>query len=360
MTQPIRVASPGDFIELMPFLLGYTPENSLVLHGIIDSGPAGPTMALPLPADPTQWRAVAEAAAPDFLRYSNDRGHDLRDVVACLYRNPQPGQSPEETADLLGHLADWIIDAFCELGDAPIKIAIGIVGRHWWDYACHWPDCCEGEPLPVGDDPESVTAQLRALGRSPGRPSSEIASEFRPSDTNATRYRQAISQAWISFTQDSTTPRARLLRRQSTLRVIDAAVHDLRNGLQINDEVAARIIFGLGDRESRDRALSRGSEDDLPYERQLWAELARRCVPPHTDLAPAPLTLFAWVAWRQGDTVAARHALRDALTIDSRYTLAGHLHEGLNQGVPVEAFLDICRTDACEGQARDEAALRSP
>lgn len=62
---PLRIASPSDFIELMPFLLGHTPENSLVLHGIVNSGTAGPTMTVPLPTDPTHWHAVAEAAAPN-------------------------------------------------------------------------------------------------------------------------------------------------------------------------------------------------------------------------------------------------------------------------------------------------------
>ncbi|MFJ6820500.1 DUF4192 domain-containing protein [Streptomyces niveus] len=355
---PLRIASPSDFVELMPFLLGHTPENSLVLHGIVNSGTAGPTMTVPLPTDPTHWHAVAEAAAPEFIASTRERGHDLLDVVVCLYRNPQPGHSPEETAHLLGHMADWTVDAFTELGDAPVKLVLGIVGDKWWDYTCDWPGCCEGEPLPAGDHPESVTAQLRALGHIPGRPSSEIASEYRPTRTNAARYQRALDGASANFLQGDRTAWGRLVARQGTLNIIGGALKDLRNGTPITDEPAARIILGLQDRRARDRALSHGPEEDLPYERQMWATLARRCVPPYTELAPSLLTLFAWVTWRQGDTVTARHALREALEIDSTYSLAQHLHAAINQGIPADGFLDICRTAGREQEADDEAALR--
>ncbi|MER6125384.1 DUF4192 domain-containing protein [Streptomyces sp. NPDC001795] len=359
MTEPLRIASPSDFLELMPFLLGYTPENALVVHGITNVGLAGPVMALPLPADPTRWRPIAEAVAPEFIHSTRNRGIDILDVVVCLYRNPQPGQSPEATAHLLGHMADWMIDAFVNFGDAPVKLVLGIVGNQWWDYSCHWPGCCEGEPMPAGDHPESITAQLRALGRTPGRPSSEIANEYRPTHTNAARHRRVLDEVSADFLASNRTPRGRLIARQGTLDIIDGALKDLRNGNLIGDEPAARIILGLQDRRARDRALSSGPEEDLPYERQLWADLARRCVPPYTELAPALLTLFAWVAWRQGDTATARLALREAMTINSNYLLAQHLHQGLNQDVPVDRFLEVFGTTAVQDQAEDEAALRT-
>ncbi|MGW4079766.1 hypothetical protein ACWELB_40895 [Streptomyces asiaticus] len=46
-------------------------------------------------------------------------------------------------------------------------------------------------------------------------------------------------------------------------------------------------------------------DDDLPHALRLWAFLARRCIPPCADAAVPVLTLFAWVAWRQKDLVAA-------------------------------------------------------
>lgn len=91
---------------------------------------------------------------------------------------------------------------------------------------------------------------------------------------------------------------------------------DFRNGRpQLMDEISVRIILGLQDLHTRDAALSTGEESDLPYERQLWGYLARRCVPPHTGKAPPLLTLLGWVAWRQGDTVTASHAFAEALDI---------------------------------------------
>ncbi|MFE3525366.1 DUF4192 domain-containing protein [Streptomyces sp. NPDC059161] len=359
MTQPLRIDNPSDFIELMPFLLGYTPQDALVVYGITNIGLAGPVMTLSLPTDPAQWRHVAQAVASEFIHSNRGRGIDVLDVVVCLYRTPQPGQAPEATAHLLGHMADWMIDAFVDLGHAPVKHVLGIVGNQWWDYSCYWPGCCEGETLPVGDHPESVTAQLRALGYASGRTSGEIVAEFRPTQTCAARYRQAIDQAGADFLRDTSTRHGLLLGRDSTLRIIDGALRDLRNDTPIGDEPAARIILGLQDRHARDRALSQGPADELPYERRLWADLARRCVPPFTDLAPPLLTLFAWVAWRQGDTASARHALRAAITLDNDYALARQLHQGLNRDVPADRLLEAFRTAAAEDAANDEAALRT-
>ncbi|WP_031070034.1 DUF4192 family protein [Streptomyces sp. NRRL S-118] len=91
--------------------------------------------------------------------------------------------------------------------------------------------------------------------------------------------------------------------------------------------------------------------------------LARRSAAGGVDLGDAGVEQVAgcgaWVAWRQGDTVTARHALREALDTDSTYRLAQHLYMAINQGIPAEGFLDVCRTSGREQEADDEAALRN-
>ena len=86
MTQPLHINSPSDLIELTPFLLGCTPPNTPVVYGITNIGLAGPVMTMPLPADPTQWRPVTQAPAPEFMHSNRDRGIDILDIVASPRR----------------------------------------------------------------------------------------------------------------------------------------------------------------------------------------------------------------------------------------------------------------------------------
>ncbi|RYJ28822.1 hypothetical protein CU044_2583 [Streptomyces sp. L-9-10] len=158
----------------------------------------------------------------------------------------------------------------------------------------------------------------------------QVASEYTPTDTNAARYREALDSVTVSNVPQTFTDEQLILARHSTVDIINGALADIRNGRpQLMDEVAVRIILGLQDREARDAALSSGEESNLPYERQLWGNLARRCVPPHTGKAAPLLTLLGWVAWRQNDTVTAAHALSDAVDIDPHYGLATILLDGI-------------------------------
>lgn len=143
--------------------------------------------------------------------------------------------------------------------------------------------------------------------------------------------------------------------REGTANITKGALKDFRNGnTQLMDEIAARIILGLQDDSARDQAMTYGEDDDLPHTRQLWANLARRCVPPHTDKAPPLLTLLGWVAWRQGDTTLARLALREATAIDPEYDMADLLHHGVSVGFDPHELLKAYRAVGHEPLTDDD------
>ncbi|NWF31304.1 hypothetical protein HW130_34675 [Streptomyces sp. PKU-EA00015] len=56
--------------------------------------------------------------------------------------------------------------------------------------------------------------------------------------------------------------------------------------------------------------------------------------------------------------VRSAESLPEALDTDSTYKLAQHLHAVINQGIPADGFLDVCRTAGREQEADEEAALR--
>ena len=60
----VSLRSPGDLADALPYLLGFHPDDSLVLvalHG--EHGRFGGRMRVALPADAEMWPAVAEQLA---------------------------------------------------------------------------------------------------------------------------------------------------------------------------------------------------------------------------------------------------------------------------------------------------------
>src|SRR5690606_40430420 len=82
-------------------------------------------------------------------------------------------------------------------------------------------------------------------------------------------------------------------------------------------------------------SLIRGSGPGLYHHRALWQEVTHRAEP---DLVPAPASLFAFAAWRDGDGGIARLALTRALEADPRYRMALLLQDAIAHGLPPTAL----------------------
>ncbi|MFK0279797.1 DUF4192 domain-containing protein [Streptomyces sp. NPDC090499] len=352
----IKVDGPAEFAQLLPFLVGHQPEDCIALHGRLDTATGtGPTMTLPLPDDPATWQAVAVSLASDFHHVTHEHGrHDILDIVVFLCRTPRPGQSAEETAEALRPLADYFVDAFDDLGRAPVMSTIALVDNRWWAYECHLPGCCEGEPLPSPDDPTSVAAQLARHGWTLGRRTSEITQEFQPAEPeDAAGLRRALDNEGAAWAQYCASPSDDGTVLQATHALLETAIDDFRVGAtELAHDVTARLIHGLNDEWARDHGLEHIEDDDLPHTRRLWAFLARHAIPPYETAAIPALTLLAAVAWRQDDLPTARYALKHALTLDPNDELADALHNAINDGADAASLLPIARNAKTERHAR--------
>ncbi|MFD8379138.1 DUF4192 domain-containing protein [Streptomyces sp. NPDC059679] len=341
----LTIRSMANLAEVLPFILGHYPDDSIVFHC---PGPRfidGPSMTCPLPEDPTHWLEVAHLAARKFMRYALAKGKDLYcDVIIYLCRDPRPGQNAEETAELLRSMANWLVDAIADHRGAP-QLTLGLVAGRWWAYTCYQPGCCEGEPLPALDDPNSAAAQLIRLGFSPGRRTSEIAKEFQPGDADRTeQQRRALDNEAAAWSSQCVTDEGQDAVLRATNALLESAMSAFRDGAtELADDIAARLIHGLHDELAHDRGMEYAEDDDLPHARRLWAFLARRCIPPYTEAAVPVLTLFAWIAWRQEDILAARLALTQALTADPDYELADVLNYAINSEVDPQGLLETAR-----------------
>lgn len=359
MTGPenkLTISNLANLAEILPFMLGHYPDDSIVFHCPGPNFIDGPSMTCPLPDEPTHWQQVAEAAACNFIQYAQSKGRAPgSEIIIYLCREPRPGQSAEETAELLRPVSDWVIDALAEHRGVTQQ-AIGLVAGRWWAFSCDLPGCCEGEPLPALDDPHSVTAQLIRLGYSPGRRTNDIIADFQPIDpATAPRLLQALKNEGLNYASQRAYPGGKDTALAATRALLEGAMRDFRNGAtELADDIAARLIHGLQDNHARDHALEFAEDDDLPHARRLWTYLARRCVPPFTDQAVPLLTALAWVAWRQDDKITARLALRQALNTSPEYAMADLLHELINTGADPQGLLNIVRDERAQRQKRTQ------
>ncbi|MFE3525367.1 DUF4192 domain-containing protein [Streptomyces sp. NPDC059161] len=355
----VPINGPGDFAELLPFLIGYQPEDTIVLHGVIAPGlGTGPTLTLPLSEDPAHWQAAVETFALRFLHITRQPGrHDIQHIVAYLCRTPRPGHNAKETAESLRPLADYLIEAFTNLGRAPVNAVITLVDNYWWAYESQRPGVCEGEPLPDPDDPNSLTTQLIRHGYTPGRRASEITQEFQPTEPEDAAYLlRALDNEGAAWAQHCAAPSQDHTFLEGTHALLETAMRDFRTGAtELAHDITARLAHGLHDEWAQDHGLEYIEDDDLPHARRLWAFLARRCLPPYEPAAVPALTLLAAVAWRQHDLPTARLALQRALTLDPDDESADAIHGAINSGLDATSLLPIARNAKAKRHARAQS-----
>jgi Domain of unknown function (DUF4192) len=325
-TPLLRLRSPADIAEVVPYLIGFHPSGSMVLLSL--RGPRHRlrlALRVDLPADGGEAAFAAYAAR----RLAND---GARRAVLVVY--PAAGVPPGVTAH-----AALVAAVRGELEQCGIGVAEALcVGRgRWWSYACSSAACCpaEGTPVPPGPDGSatvvSATAAFAGLTALPDRQA--LADTLRPIDLLAAR---AMEQEFVRVEQRlcagqaTAEPVGEALAAES-IELLRGAVERFGGGdTKLRDTEVARLVLGLHDTNVRDAVLPwvRGAEGDAAF--AVWQELARRSVPPFDVV---PLTLVAWAAWHRGAGTLAGIAVERARERDPGYSLAALIEQGLDRGV---------------------------
>ncbi|HEY9473887.1 MAG TPA: DUF4192 domain-containing protein, partial [Mycobacteriales bacterium] len=141
---PLRPRSLTDLVELVPYLLGFHPRDSLVLVAL--RGPrrrVGVTMRVDLP-EARRCATELPASLATFLRRDA-----VQEVLVLVF-----GDTDDVGHDLPDGLPDArLIETFAVgLSDGGLRLVDALyVGAHrWWSYACGEPACCpaDGRAIP--------------------------------------------------------------------------------------------------------------------------------------------------------------------------------------------------------------------
>ncbi|MFC8668684.1 DUF4192 domain-containing protein [Streptomyces sp. NPDC057199] len=380
----VTLRTPAELADALPYLLGYRPEDSIVLAALHDRdgrGRFGGRARLGIPANADDWASVARQLTEGLVKGSERRGAQPESMVAFLCQDPKGGESARDVMERLRPLAQFLRRA-CGALDVPVIEALCISDGRFWSYCCPSEQCCPSDGTPMGLPGTSVLAAAATYAGLQIRGSlREFRARLIPWETAAALEQEsalnAVSMALIPRILDDESRTAvatetldlahRVMRRfadstsaagvpgvpvvspASALSggagVSGALSADLRDDELLGHDEAATLILGLQDRTTRDRAAEWMEGDEAGPALRLWRALARRCVGPYGEHAAAPLTLVGWVAWSSGDELEAREALAMALGADPGYLFARLLHQACNEGLDPESIRRCLRKE---------------
>ncbi|MFE4049317.1 DUF4192 family protein [Streptomyces sp. YIM B13518] len=361
--QQVTLRSPAELADALPYLLGYRPEDSIVLVALHDKdgrGRFGGRARLGIPANPDDWPSAARQLAHGLVTGSERRGTRPEQMIVFLCHEPDRGESGRQVKERLGPLAR-ALRLECGALDIPVVEALCVSDGRFWSYCCDDEGCCPAEGTPMGLPGTSVLAaaatyaglQVRGTLR-------ELRARLQPWEHSAGREQEAAldaaglaliprildAEGRCEVAEETLGLAGRLLGRLAEAPPVPGTLPaDLRDDELLGHDEAAALILGLQDRTTRDRAAGWMEGDEAGPALRLWRALARRCVGAYREHAAAPLTLAGWVAWSTGDELEGREALAMALGADPDYLFARLLHQACNEGLDPESIRRCLRSE---------------
>jgi len=327
-TLVVRAGSPAALLRLVPHLLGFVPEASLVVIGV-----APPrdrirvTLRYDLP-DPPAADLATEIAAHALGVLSAQR---LTAAVAVGYGSEA----------LVTPVAREVREAAWQAA-IDLKEFLRVADGRYWSYVCGNEKCCPAEGVPfeaTATDPAEAEA-LAAVGDRVLATRAAVAARVAPlggiaaeSMRQATRRaEQHVARLLAKVRKSGRLGAARQMIATEGLAAVGAMITRYREGGRFTtDYEIARITVALRDLRVRDDAWARMDPSHSEAHQRLWTDVVRRAQPGHTA---APAALLAFVAWQSGDGALANVALDRALADDPRYSMALLLRQVITAGAP--------------------------
>lgn len=305
---PLHVHGPADLLIAVPYLLGFHPQESLVLIGLADTRVAV-TARIDL-------SGLADAPVVADTLGAIKRGDATAIVAAVFTEKVAPGApiavSLDEAAQRAGlQLMDTLL----------------VTRGRWRSLGCANSRCCppQGTPMPTAPTALDAAATYAGLTALPNRDA--LTAMFnplpeRPDLTAPLEHHHHEQLDAVLHNRQHTSAR-------SMIRALFAAQRAAQGDRMPTDDDAARYGVALQTYTVRDAvwlAVDDGRLDGI----ELWVNLARRLPSPYD--AP-PLFLAAWRAWRDGDGALAGIAADLALRSDPGYSAADLLLAALARGI---------------------------
>ena len=322
----VRAGSPAALLAVVPHLLGFVPEMSMV---VIGTSPPRERIRVTLRYDLPDPPGVGIAAglAADALGLLG--AQQLPTAVAV-------GYGPEA---LVTPVAEALREAAGQAGIAMHDIMRVEDGRYW-SYLCGNEACCPAAGVPFDASAHPAAAAMATAGKQVLAGRAAVAARVAPlggiaaeSMRQATRRAERhVAQLLAKVGKSSRIGAARRMIAAEGLAAVGTMIASYRGGGRFStDYEIARITVALRDLRIRDDAWARMDPAYADAHLRLWIDVVRRAQPGHVA---APAALLAFVAWQTGDGALANVALDRALADDPSYSMALLLRQVISAGAP--------------------------
>jgi hypothetical protein len=313
------VKTPHDLLAAVPFLIGYHPTDSLVLISV-KSDSLEMAMRVDFPINPPE-------GAYQLLASHLKRDH-AEGALLVAYEPKGSDLGPE----VLRNAADAV--AALEI---PIRELMLVRNGRWKSLICSDEKCCPPDGNPIEDFENSrITAEQVANGKVlPFLDSEGLTHSISP-----TLFAKDIN--WnaqvIGFRIDPEATNLNELQRDGAESVLLLADFYMQNGFCKDYDLIARVLGRLTDVQVRDFALGCHDEKSLNAYWAMWRDLLR--IAPPKFVAPVA-SLFAAIAYENGEGALAQRALDRAIEDEPEYSLARLLRRVFSSGWPPSGFAQL-------------------
>lgn len=328
-THTLRIKSPADLLALVPCVLGFHPEDSLVLVVLSGEGGSNLHARVDLTPDETAMRAGVAGLMTGVRRSG------ARQVALIAYTD-----DPVLADDALDLLFDDLIDEGVDW-----VFAIRADGFRWYDLECD-DDCCPPEGRPYDLTTHPITAQSVLDGQVTFRNREALADSLIGTDTDdMDAVAEAADAAMRRFRAAAFHPLG-MDEPEGARRHIVAEGHWVRDRVRrflseqepLDVEEAGRMAVAMVNIQVRDVAWSEMTRDNAGVHVELWRDLVRRV---RLDLRAAPAALLGFAAWLAGDGALAWCAVERCQESEPDYNLARLLSQALAAAVSPSTWTPV-------------------
>lgn len=307
----MEISSPRELIAAIPHLLGFVPEDSLVVVALVDNDVHSMVRV--------DWPVAPSVMQGSLTRYAQSITNI--DVVLCLY------------ADADVDTYESVQEVFSE---SEILDILQVKHGFWKSTMCEDSQCCPPQGRPIDDFASIAATEFVYAGSSPFASREDLVSALAAESLSGTdRYE---SERAFAVIHDITDPKCEvdwILSRAS------------RNDTALFSDIA-RTSIALQEIRVRDGVLRRAFESvEVRISMRGWLMQILGKIPEHQVAACA--TVLAGVVWLDGNGSLARIALDRALDADPDYSLAQLLDTALVNAVPSRVW-----TESLEAVSYDE------
>jgi hypothetical protein len=298
----ITLSCPGDILGVVPYLVGFHPEESVVAV-MLRSGRVVLTIRVDVPP-PSGAADLAAQIARLVVQ------HCAQHLVLIGYSvNPQVREVLMEMAE--------------ELTPLGLQDVLFVDGERWWSLMCS-SGCCpsDGQPYDPRSSPVAAQAVYAGLAARPDRRALE-ADVSGPAEHEHPELSRLVEQESTYIDGLASTARCDLMRTIVVASLAQQAPPD--------DPTCTRLGLLARDVKVRDVAWAMISWKDAEQHRRVWARVVARTVPP---LEAAPLCLLGFCAWICGDGAMMNCCVQRVSDVDPDYSFGQLLARISQQALP--------------------------